>query len=140
MALKDMATTARGFSITPVPPGAWVPGSPNYTQIPEPKVKAVGASVLKDQISWSFPPGPGTCVLPPPFPANNFNGGGGSMIATAAKVKVGNVATAQDKPPMRKDDQGLCSGSFTAPGPGITFPCSCVVKISNAGQSKAKAE
>lgn len=123
MAVIEVATTGRTITITPQD-GA-TPGTPAYTQEQAAKLKASGAAVLLNQISWVMSGCiRGTYVLV---------SGSGSMFASAVATK------SVSKMPMRKNDTGNCSGSLVnTVTPYDTSTCHCQFKISDAGQTKVK--
>lgn len=99
------------------------PGTPTYVIVKAGKASASGKKILVQTITWTM----AGCILS----GGTFISGLGVMLATAMKTKCDSLAV------MRKDDTGLCAGSFQV-GSSVTA-CSCTFKIDNAGQTKAKA-
>jgi hypothetical protein len=117
--------TSDAFAVTKTPQGSWVPGTPSWTKIESSKSKAGGHKLLLQTLTWTM----SGCTLP----AYTFVSGGGSIAATASKMK------AENMPPCRKGDFGMCSGMFTlTASPFTPMPCSCRFEITDAGQVKAK--
>ncbi len=122
---KFIANIDRTITITPQP-GPWVPGTPTYIQTPGASQDAPnGKSILLNSISWTM----AACTLS----GGTFVSGGSTSPITA-----GSLPTCAGQAPLRVDDEGMCTGSFTVLG--VPTPCSCKFKITNAGQSKAEAE
>jgi hypothetical protein len=64
-----------------------------------------------------------------------FVSGGGMVATSATKTK------AEAQLVLRKGDTGTCVGGWTLTAPPNTpLACACNVEISNAGQTKAKAQ
>jgi hypothetical protein len=98
------------------------------------KVKAGGKAVCTTSITitWSLP-------LPCPFSSAlyNFVSGAAVIMPSATKTKAGGALV------LRKDDQSTagCIGSWTLKvTPFTPMPCACNCKISDAGQTKVKAQ
>jgi len=89
------------------------------------KTKIDNNAIALVNISYTF-----TAALPCPhtLAAHTFVAGGGTTLASAVKTKDDNRAV------MRIDDAGNCVGSFTNNASGAVVPCSCTVKVSEAGQ------
>ena len=63
----------------------------------------------------------------------NFVSGGGFIMATAIKCRADNQYV------LLQDDTGNCVGGWTLKvSPWTSAPCSCTVKIADAGQTKVK--
>jgi len=95
------------------------------------KTKANNKFVCANMITLTFTAGtpcPHTSVT------HTFTSGAGSINATAIKTKVDNLLV------LRKDDPGTCVGSWINTQSGLSVPCSCTLKISDAGQTKVLAE
>lgn len=118
-----IANTGRTITITPQ--GGWTPGGPSYTHIESGHIKLSGSKAILSQIVWTV----SGCSM-----GAFVGGGGGNIQATASNVKMDGMK------PMRETDEGSCSGTLKNPNTGATIPCSCKYKITNAGQSKVKAE
>ena len=132
---KEIANTDLSISITPSGAATWTPGTPTYTKISASGTKCSNKSILCNQIIWVMVPASCTQATPPAVHLS----GAGSMAATAGKVKAKALGTKSAV--MRKDDSGTCTGVFTVTGPPpIPQPCSCTFKITDAGQTKVKAE
>lgn len=149
MSLKDIATTGMTihFDNSSGPPDL-VPATPpgkdiavslagvTYTEAT--KCIAVGNGICTNQLAFAWlidPIGPPPVNIPCPFTSatHTFVSGGGSIAATATKVK------AETQLVMRKEDVGLCAGTWTPPsGPNIA--CACTLEITNAGQTKVVAQ
>lgn len=118
----EIANENRVISITPL--GGWTPASPVYTEIPALFAKLSGAKILLDQITWTIT----GCVLPT---YSHVSGGSlNPILSTATKVKC------DGKFVLRKNDSGVCQGTFSKSGSTVT--CSCNFQITDAGQSAAK--
>jgi hypothetical protein len=65
---------------------------------------------------------------------HTFVSGGGSVSPTATKTKANGQLV------LRKGDTGTCAGGWTNDSSGAAVPCACDVEISDAGQTKAKAQ
>lgn len=136
MALKDIANTDRVITITPTGAASWTPGNPSYTEHPSNKVKANNKGILLSRISWTL--AAGACVK-----AGYTHNGGGTLNPidpTATKVTETNLPVWQGKP-LRKDDKGNCMGIFVNTVAHFdVVNCTCDFEITDAGQSKAKAQ
>jgi hypothetical protein len=60
----------------------------------------------------------------------NHNTGFGSIQSTSTKC------LCENQFPLRKNDSGICNGSFTNLKDGSIMNCSCTIKILDAGQIK----
>ena len=93
------------------------------------KSKAGATFICIEKITLTF-------VVARPCPhtlsAHTFVSGSGSITALAQKVKT------ETKLVLRKDDTGTCSGTWTRNSDGTVVPCSCNLKIADAGQTKVK--
>lgn len=127
MALLDIANTDRIYTITPVAPGAWVPGIASYTENYSNKVKTCGKSILIGAVAWTM----SKCTLAGGWV---FSSGSGSLTPTATKTHE------MDFPgePVRKTDKGQCHGAFTK-GAATTF-CTCDFEVTDAGQNKVRCQ
>jgi len=141
-----------GMQISATSLGAWIPGDPNLpvdmSLVKTPADAADcpdGEDVLTKEISWTVVPA--ACVLA----GNTHVGGSSSPIlppgpgtgapieATAQKVKC--KALGSPEAVLRKGDTGKCNGSFTLNvSPFTTTYCQCDFEITDANQTKAKAE
>lgn len=133
---KLVANAGCSFQVTPNPPALWNPGTPNYTLLQALKEKLSGQPTLKQTVTWVLSPGACSWIGPPGL-GGTLISGGGSMMATSLKKKC------DGSPVMRQDDQGTCNGMIAVnqpSGPPVPTPCSCMVKILNAGQIKVTAE
>ena len=102
------------------------------------KVKANSKEVCTQSITLTFAVGGNEC----PFSSvlYNFVGGVGTITATATKTK------AENKLVLREGDTGTCVGTSPALGwtlianPFTPVTCTCDLEISDAGQTKIKAQ
>ncbi|MCP4539025.1 MAG: hypothetical protein GY832_17965 [Chloroflexi bacterium] len=96
--------------------------------------EAVGSAVCTTAITLLFAVGGTEC--PHTSLTHTFIAGGGSIAATAAKVK----ADAQFV--LREGDTGTCAGTWQPPGapPPTPIACTCNLEIADAGQTKVKAQ
>lgn len=93
------------------------------------KVKCVTKFALLDQFQMAWAVGSAPC--PYTSATYNFISGAGNIMATAQKCKC------ETKFPLRLNDTGSCSGSWQMKAsPFTVMPCSCTVKIADAGQTK----
>lgn len=116
------------FQVTITAQGGWTPGTPAYTLVLASKASLDNKKILLDKIEWQVT----GCMFSP----NTYNNDGQNslaIIADAQKMKC------NGKPVIRKGNNGICMGSFTPPS-GPAFPCTCTFEITDAGQTKAKAE
>jgi hypothetical protein len=93
------------------------------------KVKCIDKFALLDKLQMTWAVGSAPC----PYTSTlyNFVSGSGSITATSLKCKC------ETKFPLRKNDSGTCSGSWTLKAsPFTSLSCSCTLKISDAGQQK----
>jgi len=96
------------------------------------KTKANNKFVCANMITLTFTAG---TPCPHTSATYNFIAGAGSIPSTAIKTKVDNLTV------LRKDDSGSCAGSWSLKvSPFTVLPCSCTLKISDAGQTKVLAE
>lgn len=102
------------------------------TSVADANVKAGGQGVHVSPLAFTFAGGDADGFLP------GSVAGGGSMPATATKTRVGGALV------MREGDSVTmaCVGTIDPPPPSppLTAPVSGVVEISDAGQTKAKAQ
>jgi len=123
MSAAELANT--DFSVTITPQDGATAGTPSYVTIEAASVSAPdGKKVLVEKIVWTV------------VGCSNGSYTGGttdpqSMDATAEKMTCNTLA------PMRKGDNGMCSGVL-AMVPSGTKTCSCKFEITDAGQSKVK--
>lgn len=104
-------------------------GSFVITSSPSSKVKAGGAFVYRGTINFTFSGG-----SEPTVTAGSVTGSG-SISFTATKTK------ADGQFVIREGDTGTLTGTGTNPSPPPpTLPVSGSVEISNAGQTKVKAQ
>ena len=121
----EICNSDRIITITPL--GAWIPGNPNYTNFECTKLKVNSKFALIWHILWDIK----DCIKA----GYTFGVGGGIIMPTGIKC-----FTNGDNP-LRKNDFGLCSGSFTNNvAPFDVVICSCKYEITNAGQSKVRCE
>jgi len=116
------------YVIQITPNGSWTPGPASghsYIETKSSKNKTNGKETLVTVLGWTT----NGCTFPP----NSFVSGGGSINATSTKCKC------EAQFPLRKNDQGLCNGTFNPPS-GPPIPCNCTFKIQSAGQIKVKGE
>lgn len=111
------------------PGGVSAFGTPVESRNPSPFVKANSKSVLRGSIGYVFSPA-SPCV----FAGHTFVSGAGSIVAGSSFVKTDGI------PVLLEGDTGSCVGSFTNNGSGAPVPCSCQLRISDAGQSNLKGE
>lgn len=99
--------------------------------IPSTTCKAVGKYIETDEIVivWG-----GACAFT--SLTYNFTSGGGNISATATKTKADGIVV------LRKGDTGSCAGSWKnkLDPPGDVSNCTCDIEISDAGQTKVKAQ
>jgi len=122
--MNGLFAVSPGYVVTITPNTAAIPGAFSAFSVIEqkaPRLSASGADVLIGAISWTA----AACILP----GGVLVPGAGSITATAAKV------TTDGAKPLRVNDSGMCTGSFTTQAGPV--PCSCSLKISAAGQNKA---
>lgn len=96
------------------------------------KEKAIGKKICTQKIDLTF-----TAVNVCPFTSATYTfvSGVGLINATALKVK------AESKLVLRKEDPGTCIGGWTlTASPFTALACACDIEISNAGQTKDKAQ
>ena len=140
---ESIANNNMQISVTPS--GPWAPADPNdpaqvvLVKNPDPNVDApAGIDVLVGEISWTIIPT--SCALPAipgTLPAHTHISGGSvtPVQATGTKTKCSGTL------PLREGDQGACQGLFKlTASPFTDAPCACTFEITDAGQSKAKAE
>jgi hypothetical protein len=141
MSLKEIANEDLkvGFTNSAGPPDLVYSADPGIDPIKVVPMKATKAKangklvcVAGIVITWSLP-------LPCPFSSATYNfvSGAAMVDATAEKVKADGMAV------LRKDDsaQNGCIGSWTLKAsPFTAMPCACSVKITDAGQTKSKAQ
>ena len=121
------------FAHTVVPPDAIYGGDIPYnrtgiTYTLSTKVKCKSKSTLANSISFAW-----LTTTPCPFTSATYNfvSGAGSITATSTKVKC------ESNAPMRLDDSGNCTGSWTLKVfPFTSLACSCTCSISDAGQDR----
>jgi hypothetical protein len=99
-----------------------------------PKVKAANKAICTTSITITW-----TVATPCPFSSAlyNFVSGAAVIMPSATKTKAGGALV------LRKDDQSTagCIGSWTLKAtPFTAMPCACSCKISDAGQTKVKAQ
>lgn len=141
MALENIANEdmAVEFSLTSVDPSDAVytgdPGIDLVKVVPTLSTKCKAASkkigTVSIVVTWLLATGgcPYTSVL------YNFVSGVATVPATAAKTKAESVLV------LREGDTGTCVGGWTLKASPFTpVVCNCDVTISDAGQSKAKAQ
>lgn len=96
------------------------------------KAKANNKFICTSQIVLTF-----TAAMPCPHSAAGYqlSTGAGTIIAGSIKNKSENLFCLLD------NDTGNCTGLWRLlpAGPPV-IPCSCIVKINNAGQTKVKGE
>lgn len=138
MALEDIANEDRVITKTPTGAATWTPGEPDWDEHPSDKVQAGGKKILVTRISWSFLAVLGACVK-----AGYIHTAGSALDpigATATKVNETNLP-GWAGPPIRKGDKGKCSGTFQNAGfPFDVVNCTCDFEVTDAGQTKAKAQ
>jgi hypothetical protein len=136
MARLEIANEDLLINFTPiaVPPDAVYGGDIPYdttgiTFTLSTKVKCVDKFALLDkfQMAWSV----GSAPCPYASTTYDFVSGGGVIIATSLKCKC------ETKFPLRLNDTGNCVGSWKLKvSPFTVIPCSCTMKIADAGQTK----
>jgi len=97
------------------------------------KMKCVNKFVLLDKLAYAWVVESAPC----PFTSTlyTFVKGSGNVNHTSLKTKC------ESKFPLRLNDAGTCTGSWTLVAPPYTtLTCSCTVKISDAGQTKVLSE
>lgn len=125
MALKEIAVDG----LTLAPQGIVSGGVLSITSVPSTKVKAEGAGVYKDPLTFTLTGANATGY----DPGTVMTVGSGSIPATALKVKAESLAV------MRVDDQ-FATVAMTGTILGTPTPFTEPWKITNAGQTKVKAE
>jgi hypothetical protein len=126
MALKEIAVD--GLTLVDDNATNTVPFDYEITSVPSQKVKAEGGGVYKQSLNFTIPTGQGIsgmCVLAAPLI--------GSISPTATKTK------AEGGLVLRKGDSVTVVGSGQSPS-GTSCPLTFNVRISDAGQSKVKAQ
>lgn len=98
-------------------------GTPNEVRNYAPLVKIQNKRVLRGSIGYTFTPA-SPCVIA----GHTFVGGTGSINSNSIYVKCNNI------PVLLEGVTGACNGSFLN-GSGVTVPCACSLRITNAGQS-----
>jgi hypothetical protein len=98
------------------------------------KCKALNKKVATTSVTITWTVATGGC--PYTSATHVFIAGASSIAATAVKTKAENALV------LRKGDSGVCAGTWQPPGgpPPPPLPCACDVEISDAGQTKAKAQ
>jgi len=142
MSLKDIANTDLLVKFTRAgtpsdPPGLVYTGDvglgTQVVTIESTKCKAASKSICTETISITWP----SPAMPCPFTSTTFTfiSGAGFVLVSATKTK------AEGKLVMRKGDKGSCVGSWQEiASPYRTAVCECDLEISDAGQTKVKAQ
>ena len=110
--------------------GGWTPNpsSFQFIKIPSPKTEVGGAKLLMGPQSFVVSPG---CTFGP----NTHVSGAGVIPPNTKKVME------MGQPCLNMDAEGTCIGSFMPPPPAtVPIPCTCKVKIQDAGQDKVQGE
>jgi hypothetical protein len=128
MALKEIAV--EGLTISHSTGSNLSGGSFTITSTPSIKVKAEGKGIYRGTLNFSFSGGTYAGGV------SSSATGSGSINFTATKTK------ADGQFVLRKDDSGTVSGTYQVPPPppGVTSPFTASVEISDANQTKVKAE
>ena len=97
------------------------------------KCKAEGKGVCTTGLTFTWVVTTADC--PHTSASYNFVSGTGSVAVTATKTK------AESQLVLRDSDTGTCAGTWKMiASPFTVVPCACSVSISDAGQTKAKAQ
>jgi hypothetical protein len=126
--MSELATEASMLDFTPVTgplKGTSGVDHPGVTHTPSTTSMAKNQKLCVGQLIFAF-----SLVMPCPctFSGHTFVAGGGVLKATALKSQSDNMSI------LRKNDMGNCSGSWVNNVSGATVPCSCQVRITDAGQ------
>lgn len=96
------------------------------------KCKANSKKVGTTGITLAFAVGGADC--PHTFTGHTFVSGAGTVAVSATKCKAESALV------LREGDTGTCIGSWTNDATAATVVCNCDVSISDAGQTKVKAQ
>jgi hypothetical protein len=139
MPLKEIANVDRTITITPTGLAIWTPAlAPVYDEHPSNKTDAPpGKDILLSRISWTIAAGAGQCTLA----GYNFMGGATNNPISPSATKVRDIQHPMwAGSPLCKGDKGNCMGVFQKVFPPDVKNCTCDFEITDAGQTKAKAQ